>query len=213
MQRRSRRPRQLELAGTAHPVLHGRGGARPGAGRPRIHDVGIAHRARPSVSPKLPLHVTLRMEARVYNLRTGRPARVIERAFLATSETARIVHYSVQGKHIHLLVEANDRRALSSAMRRLGIRIGLGMNKLMQSSGRVLAHRYHARSLRSPTEVYCALGYVRNNRALHALRNGTILLSSVDPYSSDGAALRFFAQPPTTWLLRDGWRRAVRADP
>ena len=211
MSRRQHRPTQLELAGTRKPVLRGRGGRRPGAGRPRLHDEGIAHRRRPSISPKLPVHVTLRMAERVFNLRSRRSFRIVERALLAASRRpdARIVHFSVQGNHLHLLVEADDRRALSSAMRSLGIRIGLGMNLLMRSSGRVVAHRYHARALRTPTEVYRALGYVRHNHAVHAARRGEAPRPSVDAYSSDAKTLSFTPPAPKTWLLSTGWRRGA----
>ncbi len=211
MSRRRQKLTQLELDGTQKPVLRGRGGARPGAGRPRLHHEGIAHRRRPSISPRLPVRVTLRMAERVFNLRSQRSFRVVERALFATTQRrdARIVHFSVQGNHLHLLVEADDRRALSSAMRSLGIRIGLGMNLVMRSSGRVVAHRYHARALRTPTEVYRALAYVRHNRAVHAARRGEAPRPSVDAYSSDAATLSFTPPAPKTWLLSTGWRRGA----
>src|SRR6185369_3720008 len=104
----------------------------------------------------------------------------------ANRTDSRVVHFSVQGNHIHLLVEADDKRALSRAMRSLTIRIGRGLNTLMHSSGRVLAHRYHARALRTPTEVHRALGYVRHNFRKHAAERGEQLPAAfVDPYSSD----------------------------
>ena len=189
-----------------------RGGRRPGAGRPRLHDTGREHRRRPSLSPKVPLHVTLRMEAHVYNLRSGRSFRVVERALFAAAQRddARIVHFSVQGNHIHMLVEADDRRALSTVMRGLAIRIGLGMNRVMKSSGKVIAHRYHARSLRSPTEVFHALGYVRANHAHHARRLGRPVPTVIDRYSSDSEQV-FAAPAAKTWLLRIGWQKSPAA--
>jgi len=207
MSRRRNPPQQLELAPRSK-----HGGRRPGAGRPRIHDPGREHRRRPSLSPTVPLHVTLRMEARVYNLRSDRSFRVIERALLAATQRddARIVHFSVQGNHIHMLVEADERRALSSAMRSLAIRIGLGMNRLMRSSGKVIAHRYHARQLRTPTEVYRALGYVRRNHSHHARRLGRPVATSVDRYSSDSEHV-FAAPAAKTWLLSIGWQKSPAA--
>ena len=181
-------------------------------GRPRIHDAGIGHTRRPPVSAKLPLHVTLRMDAHVWNLRRRRSFRIVERALWAagTRSDARICHYSVQGNHVHMLVEASDKRALSSAMRSLAIRLGLGLNKLMQKKGRVVAHRYHARALRTPTEVRNALGYVLNNRRKHAAEQQRALRADfVDPYSSE-APHDFTPPAPQTWLLACGWRRALR---
>src|SRR6187397_2076799 len=114
MPRRRPKPVQLDL-----PPPRTWGGKRKGAGRPRLHDVGIAHRRRPSVSPKVPVHVTLRMEAHVWNLRSKRSFRILERAlfFASNRQDAQVVHFSVQGNHIHMLVEADDKRALSRAMR------------------------------------------------------------------------------------------------
>jgi REP element-mobilizing transposase RayT len=155
------------------------------------------------------------MTERTWNLRSERSFRVIERALFATSnlERSRIVHFSVQGNQIHMLVEAADRLALSSCMRSLGIRIGRGLNAMMHGHGRVIAHRYHARSLRTPTEVYRALGYVRDNAAVHAARRGARSnWAWVDRFSSD-AELSFTPPAATTWLLDVGWRRALRAAP
>jgi REP element-mobilizing transposase RayT len=152
------------------------------------------------------------MVPRVYNLRSDRSFRVIERALFAAAQRddARIVHFSVQGNHIHLLVEADDRRALSSAMRSLAIRIGLGMNRLMGSDGKVIAHRYHAHQLHSPTEVFRALGYVRGNHAHHARRLGRAVPTSTDRYSSD--SVHVFAAPAAkTWLLSIGWQKSLAA--
>jgi hypothetical protein len=109
-----------------------------------------------------------------------------------------------------MLVEADDRRALSSAMRSLAIRIGLGMNRLMRSSGKVVAHRYHARPLRTPTEVFHALGYVRGNHAHHARRLGRPISTSVDHYSSDSEHV-FAAPAAKTWLLAIGWQKSPAA--
>ena len=68
----------------------------------------------------------------------------------------RLVHYAVMGNHVHLIVEAEDRRALWRGMQGLGVRIAKGMNRLMGRAGRVLVDRYHAHILRTPTEVRAA---------------------------------------------------------
>jgi REP element-mobilizing transposase RayT len=176
-------------------------------GRPRLHDPGIAHTRRPSVSEKLPLHVTVRMEAAVWNLRSRRSFRIVEKALLAVASGhfARVCHFSVQGNHIHLIVEASDKRGLSSAMRSLGVRVARGMNRLMGRRGRVIAHRYHARALRTPTEVRRARHYVLANHAKHARENGRPRSPATDVYSS---AASTSLPVPRTWLLRVGWRRA-----
>ena len=80
----------------------------------------------------------------------------------------RLCHYSVQGNHVHLLVEARDSVALGRAMKGLGVRIARGLNRLMGTRGPVLADRYHARILRSPQQVRNALAYVLGNHRHHA---------------------------------------------
>jgi hypothetical protein len=97
----------------------------------------------------------MRMAPRVYSLRSQRSLRVIERTLRggASRPTFRVVKISIQGNHIHLLVEADDKRALSSGMRGLAIRLAKGMNRMMHTAGSVIDDRYHALSLGTPTEV------------------------------------------------------------
>jgi REP element-mobilizing transposase RayT len=56
----------------------------------------------------MPVHVTLRMAPHVYNLRSRRSFRVVAVALRSGGDrfNVRVVHFSVQGNHIHLLVEA-----------------------------------------------------------------------------------------------------------
>ena len=199
-----RRPRQLALE------FRTWGGKRAGAGRkPRGARAGVAHRARDEWPRPMPLHVTLRMAPHVYNLRSRRAFRVIEAALRIGSDrfNVRVVQFSVQGNHIHLLVEAPDRRALARAIQGFSIRLAKGLNRMMGRKGRVFDDRYHARVLRTPTEVRHAIRYVLENARKHAAERGeTYSPGYVDLYSSAGADL---ALPPAqTWLLRTGWKRA-----
>jgi len=68
--------------------------------------------------------------------------------------------------------------------------------------GTVLADRYHAHVLRTPTETRRAVRYVRNNGVKHA----TVARVEHDVYASHAADVALPA--PHTWLLREGWRRA-----
>jgi REP element-mobilizing transposase RayT len=72
----------------------------------------------------------------------------------------RVVEFSVQGNHVHLLVEAPDRHALARAIQGFSIRVAKGLNRMMGRTGRVFDDRYHARVLRTPTEVRHAIRYV-----------------------------------------------------
>src|SRR5919205_2912709 len=88
-------------------------------GRPRKkgkHDP--AHVARPEVTAKHPVHVVLRTTREVGNLRTHRAYRAIRGAIAkcAARTDYRVVHVSIQHNHVHLLVEADDKHALTRGM-------------------------------------------------------------------------------------------------
>jgi len=188
------------------------GGKRAGAGRkPHGARAGVAHRPRREWTRPMPLHVTLRMAPHVYNLRSRRSFRVIAAALRLGGDRfdVRVVEFSVQGNHIHLVVEAPDRRALARALQGLAIRVAKGLNRMMGRKGRVFDDRYHARLLRTPTEVRHAIHYVLGNARKHAAERGeTYAPGYVDPFSSAGA--RDVALPPAqTWLLRAGWKRGA----
>ena len=126
----------------------------------------------------------------------------------------RLVHYSVQGNHLHFIVEANDRRALSQGMQALTVRMARALNRMMRRRGKVFADRFHAHVLRSRREAAHALRYVFGNFARHARSWGQeIRASYCDPFSSvawfaaevpEGAPVT----APRTWLLRVGWKGA-----
>src|SRR4051794_23690904 len=104
----ARRPQQLGLA-LAPPRRWG--GLRAGAGRkPKGPKPGMPHERREHFGTPLPSHVTLRMRADVPSLRTARIVREIERTFArGCARTGfRLVHYSLQTNHAHLVVEARD---------------------------------------------------------------------------------------------------------
>jgi hypothetical protein len=104
-------------------------------------------------------------------------------------------------------------------MQGLKIRMAKALNRVWKRRGTVFAERYHARILKTPSEVKHALAYVLNNARRHAWQAGRRVLpeSWLDPYSSaeqfPGWRERFGEPPdgvtsePKTWLLRVGWRR------
>jgi putative transposase len=201
-----------------------RGGRRRGAGRPRTRErAGVPHAPRASVRPYQPVHVTIRMADFVWNLRSERSFAVIHHALEAARRRpdSRIVHFSIQGNHIHLIVEATGERALANSVRALSIRLARRLNRMMGRSGPVVADRYHAHVLRTPAEVRNAVRYVLGNFASHAARRGERVSARwVDPFSSTAVKSPRDAQgslfplpvtvPAATWLLRqDGAGSAV----
>lgn len=216
---RKRRSVQLALA------FRTWGGARAGAGRPKKSAESVAHVARPSHSKRYPVHVTLRLRDGLPSLRGSKLFRRLRAAF--GKARARfgfsLSHYSVQGNHLHLIVEANDRRALTRGVQGLSIRLARAVNRVHSRKGRVFAERYHARALRTPLEVRRALVYVLFNERHHLAARGLSLPPWwLDRCSSAGEFTGFswhpeLPPPPlieheTTvparcFLLERGWRR------
>jgi putative transposase len=205
------------------------GGARKGAGRKRGPGSGLRHAPRPELDGRTPAHLTLRISRLVPNLRTERCMHVLRRAFREGRERGgfRLVQYAVQPDHLHLIVEASDKKALSSGMRGLSIRIARQLNGTLGRRGQVFADRYHARQLKTPREVRNALAYVLLQAHRHAAKGrGGMATPVVDPCSSaplfDGftGERRPRAGPwdatvvaARTWLLTTGWRRHGKIDP
>ena len=179
-------------------------------GRPKTGHAGVSHLRREELARRQPVHVTLRTVGGVPGMRRQRTMAAIEEAFRQARVRfgMRIVHYSIQGNHLHLLVEAEDKESLSQGMQGLAIRIAKTLNRLINRQGRVWADRYHSHVLATRREVANALRYVLGNHARHF--GGEL----VDPFSS----IRFLgfageAAPvarPRTWLLRIGWRDVSR---
>jgi REP element-mobilizing transposase RayT len=180
-----------------------RGGRRKGAGRKPAGDkAGMPHARRERIERLAPVHVTVRMARHVYNLRSRRAFSVVGRAIAKAANRfgVRIVEFSVQGNHMHLVVEAGAHEALSRAMQGFSIRVAKGLNAMMRRSGRVLADRYHAHLLATPREARRAVLYVRHNHAKHMNALGhRISRSFIDPFASTGADIELPA--PRTWLL------------
>jgi len=185
-----------------------RGGPRQGAGRkPKGPRPLVSHKSRLRFHKPTPVHVALRMRREVWNLRSGRSWRCLRQAFAASCGRfgMRLVQFSIQGNHIHLIVEADGHESLSRGMQGLCVRIAKALNAMMRRKGRVFADHYFSRLLETPTELVKAIRYVLQNHTHHFGERG------VDPYSSaslqDGEREVLLALP-RGWLLRVGWRRA-----
>ena len=158
--------------------------------------------------------------------------RVIRAALQAARERLglRLVHFSVQSNHLHLLVEANDRRALGRGVQGLAIRVAKAINRRLGRRGRVFGDRYHARALKTPRDARFALRYVLLNAGKHERGTGCVPPGFVDRCSSAawfdgwsrprelvfGARMAGHGEPPVvlprTWLLRAGFKRAGPID-
>jgi len=195
----------------------------------------MQHRSRADIRRTSPAHVTVRVVHGLPSLRTVRIVHAIERTFAkgCARQGFRLVHYSLQGNHAHLIVEAQDREALGRGMMAIGSRLARAVNRILGRRGRVLADRYHVRLLPTPREVRNALRYVLLNARRHAaaVRSAMTQAVRLDPASSahwfdgwkrrgSGIGARQEESPrrrtvarPRTWLLTVGWRRYGLLDP
>ena len=123
------------------------GGRRRGAGRKPTpgRRPDAPHRPRPPHRAAHPVHVTLRTTPAVRCLRAGRVFPVVRSALAAAShEGFRIIEFSAQDDHLHLLVEAEDRTCLSRGVGGLAIRVARAVNRTLGRRGAVWADRFHA---------------------------------------------------------------------
>jgi REP element-mobilizing transposase RayT len=178
------------------------------------------------VSRHVAAHVTLKVREGLRTLRDVRIVRALEATFHRGAERGdfRLVEYTVQDDHLHLIVEADDRRALGRGMMSVATRVAQAVNRVLRRVGPVLRDRYHLRVLRTPLEVRRALSYVLMNARKH-LGARAPRVGMVDPASSGawfdggraGAASVLSTGPPVararSWHARVGWRRHGLLDP
>ncbi|MCW5802818.1 MAG: transposase [Deltaproteobacteria bacterium] len=216
-------------------------GRRPG--RPRKAGAGAPHGVRPRLTRHCPVHVVLRVHHEVRGLRTRDMYRALREATFTAARRElnfaargafRIVHISIQHTHVHLLVEADDKVALSRGMQGFQISAAKHINRaysrkaglVRRRRGAVFPDRFHQEIITTPRQARNALAYVLNNWRKHREDRSSDPRWNVDPYSTgvlfDGwkphaeRALMWrwrdtydplVVYRPHTWLLREGWRR------
>jgi hypothetical protein len=177
------------------------------------------------------------MRPDIPSLRTLPMVQELERTFAVgcTRPGFRLVHYSLQGNHAHLIVEADDREVLGRGMMAIASRLARAVNRVARRSGAVLAERYHVRMLPTPREVHHALRYVLLNARKHAAAKVHAAVRGMESLLDPASSARWFdgwkrESPATghardapckaspvararTWLLTIGWRRHGLLDP
>ncbi|MEO6773599.1 MAG: transposase [Kofleriaceae bacterium] len=195
------------------------------------------HGKRLALRASEPAHVVLRAHPAIGSLRSASVLHAIREALITVfklEDSFHVVQFSIQRTHLHLVVEARDRRALAKGMQAFGISAAKHINALIVDAegrrrrGSVFPDRYHVRILKTPRQVRNCLAYVLNNWRHHgedkAERPRTWQL---DPFSSavtfegwkeratrDGqryvqppSYVAPLVSPPRSWLLNTGWRR------
>jgi putative transposase len=154
----------------------------------------------------------MRAQRGVAFLRRGRVIARIKQAIAAAHKSDfRILHFSVQANHVHLMVEASDEHALSEGMRGFAIRMSHAVNRCLGRRGQLIAERYHAKELKTPREVRNALIYIHANNRHHGEADLIDACSSAPWFNGFRGRFEPRPDPPTaaarTWLASVGWRR------
>jgi hypothetical protein len=185
--------------------------------------------------------MTMRAQNGLASFRAQRTFKAIAGALRKASKPGfRVVHFSVQIDHVHVIAEGDSAELLRAGCQGLAIRIALAFNRLFVRKGKVWRERHERHDLRSPRQVRNTLVYVLMNHRKHA-RGSTgeaWAFRSLDPKSSalwfDGWSPRagpalavlheeaklFFRSEDErpvvsaqTWLANVGWRSGGLVDP
>jgi REP element-mobilizing transposase RayT len=163
------------------------------------------------------------MRSDVPRLRNFDLARVLKRAFLAACDRSgfRIVQFSIQTNHVHLICEADDNNALARGMQSWCVRTARGLNRKLGRRGSVFSDRYHVEVITMPRQMRNTYCYVLQNARHHGIDVGHVR-HGIDPFSSgwwfDGWSRddwrtglpppdRPCVAPARSWLATTGWRR------
>jgi putative transposase len=190
---------------------------------------------RPELKSRFPVHVVLRVVPEVGSLRRRCTYKAVREATITTArrEDFRIVHVSLQRTHVHLLVEAENKKALATGLQGFQISAAKHLNAAISKRkegprrrGTVFPDRYHAEIITSPRQARHTISYVLSNFRKH--NEDRVAPASgwtIDWFSSAvmfpgwaeyGDQPFLWRGPPTyeplvvyqprTWLLREGWR-------
>jgi hypothetical protein len=169
------------------------------------------------------MHITLRVRADVPWLRNYDLVPILKRAFIACcdKQAFRIIQFSIQPNHIHLICEADGNDELARGIQSWSVRVARGLNRKLGRRGSVFADRYHVEIITMPRQMRNAYCYVLQNARHHGIDVGHVR-HGIDPFSSgwsfDGWSdddWRTGLSPPDrpavvparSWLATTGWRR------
>lgn len=151
-----------------------------GAGRKAIHDKGIRHIERELITKETVLHLTLKIKKEKSSLKNKFILKTLQNSIKkARLLGLKVLQYTLEYDHVHLLVEASNNISLGKGMQSLGISFSKGINKIKGQKGSVFKTRYHFRKLKTPQEIKNALSYILGNGIKHKEA-----FSILSPYNS-----------------------------
>ena len=124
----------------------GRGGPTPRCGTAAGTATACVDRRREVVVSRIPQHVTMRVRRGLPTLCQPRFVRRFRASLsqICERDDFRVIHYSIQSDHVHLLIEATDKAAIARGIKCIGARLGKLVNRLFRQTGKVLDGRHAA---------------------------------------------------------------------
>jgi len=99
----------------------------------------VRHVERPALASRHPVQATLRVTAAIGGLRTKAKVQAIRQAMRAAHEKRgdefRVLQFSVQETHVHLIVEAKSKEALSRGLKGFEVRVARKLNAIAGGRG------------------------------------------------------------------------------
>jgi REP element-mobilizing transposase RayT len=167
-----------------------------GAGRKPISAAKrkyIPHRHRSEIPSGKPVHVTIKLNHGVVGtLRNKILFKRIQRAItLARRKGIRLVHFTVQKDHIHLMIESENKIQLARSMQSLKISLAKSLLFLTQNKiAKVFKDRYHVHILKTLKEIKNTKLYILGNASKHG-----VIKDKFDTFSS------VIKAPEIAWLF------------
>jgi len=158
-----------------------------GAGRPARNDPGIRHTKRPHLKRPSSLHLTVKIKKNKAEIKNKSVLAILKRSILnARKQGLRVIHYSLEYDHVHLLIEADNNLILGKGMQAFGVTFSKAINRLKKLAGEVYKHRYHFRRISSCSELKNVMNYIFNNGLRHKTSK-----SIVNSYNSIRAEINY----------------------
>lgn len=155
-------------------------------GRPKKHDAGIRHTSRPLLRRPSSLHLTVKIKKNKADIKTKVVLSILKRAIMnARKRGLRVVHYSLEYDHVHLLIEADNNRVLGKGMQAFGVTLAKAINRMRRLKGEVYKHRYHFRQITNARDLKNVMKYIFNNGLKHKTAK-----SVVNPFNSIKAEMK-----------------------
>ncbi|MGZ3790137.1 MAG: transposase [Bacteriovorax sp.] len=107
------------------------------------------------------LHLTVKIVKNKADMKNKSVLGLLKRAILnARRQGLKVIHYSLEYDHVHLLIEAENNHVLGKGMQAFGVTLSKAINRMRKRKGGVYKHRYHFRQISSSRELKNVMNYI-----------------------------------------------------